>query len=299
MLWLFRNTIAEPVPGLDQPAGLRQVLEALLERAVEAEQERPRAGSEGLVEEVPGDEGLAVARRRQHPQAQRRHLDVVQHLDQPARQAHEVLLLGADVGVHVGHDLEGLAEEFLDAPRRARRVGSARRQDRLDRLAEPVAARGVDDPLAVDRRRVELADGVIGAVDQVVDREPLPAGLPGELLADAVQRARDLFADVLALVRILLEELAGLLDERAILLLDAQRPAGAVEHHEVDLAEQRPALVLPGPVHAVKDRVVVRQRLLEKGEGRDLRLVGAGEGEAGQVGGDEAGHRSLPVPRQV
>lgn len=66
-----------------------------------------------MVEEVAGDQGLALAGGGEHPQAL--YLDVVQHLGEPLGGSGVASLLGVDVGAHVRQHLEGLAEEGLDA----------------------------------------------------------------------------------------------------------------------------------------------------------------------------------------
>jgi len=82
-------------------------------------------------------------------QPQRLHLDVGEHLQQAVGQAGVVPLLGVDMGMHVGHDLEGLAEERVDLVRPAASVRRPRRQDCLDPAGELLALRGVHNPLAV------------------------------------------------------------------------------------------------------------------------------------------------------
>lgn len=96
-----------------------------------------------------------------------------------------------------------------------------------------------------------------------------------------------------------LEELALGLLQGAVLLLDAEHPPGAVQHHEVDLAVAGVAAVLAGPVHAVKDGVVLGQGVAQIGQGGDLGPVGPGEGEPGEVGGDDPGHRRAAVAKRV
>lgn len=68
-----------------------------------------------MVEEVAGDQGLALAGGGEHPQAQALYLDVVQHLGEPLGGSGVASLLGVDVGANVRQHLEGLAEEGLDA----------------------------------------------------------------------------------------------------------------------------------------------------------------------------------------
>jgi hypothetical protein len=55
--------------------------------------------------------------------------------------------------------------------------------------------------------------------------------------------------------------------QRAVFLLDAQHLPGAVQHHEVDLAIDRVALVLPGPMYPMKYRIGRRQMIAQDGEG--------------------------------
>jgi len=133
---------AQAVERHDEPARLHGDLEALAERPVEADQERPPAAAEGLVEEVPGDLRLARSRRPVDTQAQRVHLEPAQQPHQPTAQPREGLLLARHVRVDVRHDLEGLPEEAPNrlgpglprgrdplapgTPRRARGAGRAR-----------------------------------------------------------------------------------------------------------------------------------------------------------------------------
>ena len=84
----------------------------------------------------------------------------------------------------------------------AARVWRLGGQNGLDAGGELRAAAGVHHPLRVQAAAARSLDGVVGAVDEVLDVEPRRlADLVGELLADAVDGAQDLIADVLARTR--------------------------------------------------------------------------------------------------
>ena len=78
--------------------------------------------------------------------------------------------------------------------------------------------------------------------------------------------------------------------EEAALLFDQQQVAGPIDDGEVDFPVDGVAPVHAGPVHGVVDRILVGQAVGEDGEGLDLALRGAGDGEFAPAVGDDAGH---------
>ena len=112
---LSQKPVAEAMERPDHPALLHDHLELLGERAVVADEERPAAAGHGVVEELPGDQGLAGSRGPVHPEAKGMHLDAAEEVHQLGAQAREVPLLAGHMGMHVRHEIERLAEELLDA----------------------------------------------------------------------------------------------------------------------------------------------------------------------------------------
>lgn len=95
--------------------------------------------------------------------------------------------MGADVGVQVGHQLAGLAEEVED-PVEAGRVAPARAEQLADARSEVSVRAGIDDALGIEADGVDVPHTVVGQVDEVVHVERmLAAALSPELLAHLVE----------------------------------------------------------------------------------------------------------------
>ena len=254
---------------------------------------------DGGVEHLAGDDGLAAAGGALDPQTQGVHVDVADDLGQAAGQAGETPLRLIDVGVDVGRHLEGLAEETFDHPGPLLVGLLARAQEGVNALRQGVAGAGVDDAARIQRRRVDRHHPVVGTKDQIVDVESPAAAMDvAELLAHVVDGALDLIADVLRGLAVDLDQAVLGLLQAAVLLLDQQDLAGFVDDGEIDLAIDREALVFAGPVDSVKDRVFGGQPIAKQDQRLQLGRMGPGQGEGGDVGGNDAGHgRQAAVER--
>ena len=169
-------------------------------------------------------------------------------------------------------------------------VSSLRGQQPLDDLAELVTAGGIDDALRDEAGGLRALHRVVRAVEQGVGMHRGNVAADGELAAQVADHARDLHRHALRPARVLLDQAVRGFLEEAALLLDEQQVAGAIDHGEVDFPVDGVAPVHAGPVHGVIDRILVGQAVGEDGEGFDLALRGAGDGEFAPAVGDDAGH---------
>ena len=174
---------AQAVERHDEPAGLHGDLQALAQRPVEADQERPPDAAEGLIEEVPGDLHLARSRRPVDTRAQGVHLEAGEEPHQPAAQAREDPLLAGHVGVNVRHDLEGLPDVDPHQPVRAA-------VDQVIEVDRPAALGSPELLPHVVERPLHLVRDALGPVGVVGDQPILGLLQRPVLLLDEQRLAR-------------------------------------------------------------------------------------------------------------
>jgi hypothetical protein len=165
------------------------------------------------------------------------------------------------------------------------------RQESLDDSADLAAAAGVDDAFRDEAGSFGVPDRVVRAVEEGVGGDRGNVATRRELATEVADHARNLHGNALRLARVLLDQARRRFIEKAALLLDEQQVPGKIDDGEVDLPVDRMAAVDTGPVHRVVDRIVVGQAAGEAGEGFDLALRGAGDGEFAPAVGKDAGHR--------
>jgi hypothetical protein len=194
---------------------------------------------------------------------------------------------GADVGV----ELDQVAQEGMDLGRGEGFL--AGRQEARDDLAKLGAPAGIDDAGGDEARGFRISDGVVRAIEEGVGVYRGNVAAHGELAAQLAEHARDLHGNALRLARILLDQAIRRLIEKAALLFDEEQVAGQTDDGKVDFAVDGVASVDAGPMHGVIDGVVVGQAIGEDGEGFNLALRSAGDGEFAPAVGDDSGHRGI------
>ncbi len=263
--------------------GSHHGFQALRQRAVEADVERAIAIGQRPLDRPYRQQALAAAGVPANAQPPGIHLQALAETGESFGEALEHAFLCRQRLVDARHQFQVLAQELPDPFGLAVVTVDARAQHGRDSCGEIVIAAGVDDAFRVQAHRVHVLHPVVRQVQQIAQLQPgfVPVAAL-VFLEHVVQRAMQLPRDVLLAVTVDLDQsLAGLL-EIPRLLLDQQHRAAAVDDEEVDLAAPERATVGVGPVDAMEDRVVVRQRLGERAQ--RLELGGASGAERRMAG---------------
>ena len=285
-----QQAVGELVVGGHLAAGRHHQRDVVGQRPVVADVEGAPPDGQGVAIDGHRQLGLARAGGAGDAQPEGLAVDAPGPLCQPAGEAGGQAVGLADHRVHLGHQLQDVAQEALD-PGPAGEPRPLGRQDAADDRDQVGPPAEIHDARRVDARAARLLDHVVGAVQQRFDLDGIKAahrtqpgrevvGMPGELQRHALVPPAGA-----------LGEAARRLGEEAGLLFDQQQLAGGADNGEVDLAGDREAaLGDPRPVHAVVHGVLGRQPIGQQGEGFDLTLGGtAGLQLAPAVGMDE-GH---------
>src|SRR5262245_15401166 len=135
---------------------------------------------------------------------------------------------------------------------------------------------------------------MVRTIDEVVQvKLGLTRVLPRELCPDIVQRSVYLRRNILLSLRVASDQAGISFLERPVFLFDDQHLSGAIDHGEVDFAINRVALVLPCPVDAVEDRVVVGQPRSKHQESLDLTSLPSAERETRYVCREDPRHSAI------
>ena len=129
---------------------------------------------------------------------------------------------------------------------------------------------GVNHTLAINRSRQPSEYVVVRAEEEMIDVESTIIVTIAELAREVLDVAVDLRPDGFGAARVVLEKVAAVGFDQAILLLNRQQASHAVNDDEVDLTIDRGAPFDPCPVHAVIDRELIAQHRFEKIEGRQF-----------------------------
>ena len=190
----------------------------------------------------------------------------------------------ADHGARIGPQVQRVAQKARDLVEVVGALGDGQRLP--DHTRQLGFVRRVDDVVGIDAGQRLVAHDVVGAVQQVVDRQRAL-----ETFGQALDGGQDLRADLARLALVAFDQAFRRLVQKARDLLDDQDAAVRREHDEVDVTIHRVTLLDVRPVHAVVDHVGrVGQALLQVGERLDFAGGSARDGQLAPAAWLDMGH---------
>ncbi len=276
--------VRQHVEGRDPTAGRHQPFDVVGQRPVEADVQRAQASIDGSAVFSQRQLRLAAASGADHVQPEWREIEPPRPGGQAAREFGDHRLGVADHGARIGPQVQRVAQEARDLVEVVGALGDGQRL--ADHACQLGFVRCVDDVVGIDARQWLVAHDVVGAVQQVVDRQRAL-----ETLGQALDRGQDLRADLARLALVAFDQAFRRLVQKAGDLLDDHDAAIRREHDEVDVAVHRITLLDVRPVHAVVDHVGrVGQALLQVGERLDFAGGGARDGQFAPAAWLDMGH---------
>ncbi len=283
-----QERIAQHVEVGDAPALRHQLLDVVGQRPVVADVQRPPAGLDRGAVFGQRQLRLAAAGGADHAQPERGKFEPARPQRQAAGDARDQGFGAADHRAGIRGQIQHLAQIARHAPELRRFLGD--RQQAADGGGQLSPLAGIDDARRLDAGQVRIFDPVIRAVQQVVDLQRL-LRLRRKALAQAIDHAQDLDANVLRLVLVILDQSFRRFGQEAGLLLDQQDATVGRDDDEVDFSVGGKALFDIRPVHAVVDVIGrVGQRRIQHRQRFDFARGGAGDGHFAPAGRIDLGH---------